>query len=169
VFVHGEKGKQDIILQKGSVILDVKGIRVESQINENGQAFFQNLHVGDQIRLDIKFSEHYRAIFPDSVYTIEADRPIYLEVALPGIDKVKGTVFYKDLPLDDVLIKLDTLIATTDKTGGFVIYIPEELQKNNGYSVFFMKEGFESKVVSAFPQTGEPLIIIMEKKLTNLY
>lgn len=168
VFVHGKKGKQDMILrQKGFVIMDLGGERKRASINENGQAFFQNLHFGDSIRLDIDFSEPYKTIYPDSIYIIQANGNIYLQIALQGIDKVKGMVLFNDAPLKEVIVKLigktGILLDTTDQTGDFSFTIPEQMQ-NNEYQIWFTKEGFKTKSAPAFPQTGEPLNIVMEKR-----
>jgi hypothetical protein len=168
VFVHGKKGKQDMILrQKGFVIMDLHGERKRASINENGQAFFQNLHSGDSVRLDIDFSEPYKTIFPDSVYIIQPGSTIYLQVALQGIGEVRGMVLYNAVPLADVTVKLigktGILLDTTNSTGDFSFTIPERMQTNE-YQVWFIKEGFKAISYPAFPQTGEPLNIVMEKK-----
>ena len=163
VFVHGKKGKQDIILrQKGYVMMDVGGERKRAMINDNGQAFFQNLHAGDSVRLDIDFTEPYRTIYPDSVYVIKPNNNIYLPIALQGIDKVQGRVLYKDDPLAGVTVQVDTLSVISDSTGRFSIVIPEALQKDN-YKVWFTKKGFRTKSATATPQIGDPLEILMEK------
>lgn len=167
VVVHGGKGKLDMILrQKGFIIMDIKGERKRASINENGLAFFQNLNVGDSVRIEIDFSEPFKSIQPDSVYIIQSNSIIYLEVNLQGIDKVKGMVLYNDSPLNGVTVKLigkeGYLLDTTKQTGDFNFEIPEAMQ-NNEYQVWFIKEGFVTKSTPAFPQTGEPLNIIMEK------
>ena len=156
-----------ILRQKGFVIMDLGGERKRASINENGQAFFQNLHFGDSIRLDIDFSEPYKTIYPDSIYIIQANGNIYLQIALQGIDKVKGMVLFNDAPLKEVIVKLigktGILLDTTDQTGDFSFTIPEQMQ-NNEYQIWFTKEGFKTKSAPAFPQTGEPLNIVMEKR-----
>jgi hypothetical protein len=163
VFVHGKKGKQNMILrQKGYVILDVQSERKMASINENGQAHFQNLQVGDHVRLNIDFSEPYRSINPDSVYTIDEGGNIYLPVALEGIDNVKGNVLYDDKPLPGVTVKIEMLSATTDSTGFFSIPIPDSLQTAR-YIVWFFKDGFKSISKDALPQSGIPLSVVMEK------
>ncbi len=168
VFVHGKKGKQDMILrQKGYVIMDVNDERKKESINENGQAFFQNLSVGDSVRLEIDFSEPYKAIHPDSAYVILPNGNIYLAVSLEGIDNVRGMVLYNDAPLNGVTVKLigktGDLFDTTGKTGDFSFSIPEKMQTSE-YTVWFMKDGFKARSAPAFPQTGAPLNIVMEKK-----
>jgi hypothetical protein len=163
VFVHGKKGKQDMILrQKGDVIMDIGAERKRSSINENGQAHFQNLQVGDKVRLNIDFSEPYKSIHPDSVYIIDEEGSIYLAVALEGIGKVNGIVLYEDKPLAGVTVRIDALSAITNATGNFSISIPESLQSNK-YTVWFFKKGFKSVSKDAYPQTGILLSVVMEK------
>ncbi|MBE7170783.1 MAG: TIR domain-containing protein [Williamsia sp.] len=164
VFVHGSKGRQDMILrQQGYVVMDLKGgERKTASINENGAAYFQNLHEGDSVRLEIDFSEPYKTIHPDSVYVIANDSRVYLPVALQGINKVEGIVLYKDAPLPGVMVKIGQLTATTNPMGDFTIPIPASLQKKE-YKVWFFKDGFKTKSAPAFPQTGQPLEVVMEK------
>ena len=164
VFVHGSKGRQDMVLrQQGHVVMDVKGgERKRADINENGAAYFQNLHAGDQVNLDVDFSEPFRSIYPDSLYVITSDNRIYLPVALQGIDKVEGIVLYNDSPLPGVIVKIGGLLDTTNDTGDFSIDIPKQLQRKE-YQVWFIKEGFKAKSAPAYPQTGKALEILMEK------
>ncbi len=163
VFVHGPKGKQDMILQgKGFVVLDIRSERKTSSINEKGEAFFQNLHAGDNIRLNIDFSEPYKAINPDSVYTIDPGQDIYLAINLQGTDKIAGMVLFDESPLSGVQVKVDAFSTTTDSTGGFFLKIPEAARRDS-YEFQFIKSGFLMKSVPAFPQTNQPLEITMEK------
>jgi hypothetical protein len=163
VFVHGKKGRQDLILrQQGYVIMDINGERKKESINEKGQACFQNLHLGDKVLLNIDFSEPYRAIYPDSAHLITADERIYLPVGLQGTNSIHGMVLYNDQPLPDVKIKINTLVGSSDSTGTFSIIIPDSLESKQ-YNIWFIKKGFKARSVTAFPQTGQPLNIIMEK------
>jgi hypothetical protein len=163
IFVHGKKGRQDMILrQNGFVIMDVGEERKRASINENGQAFFQNLRIGDSVRLNIDFSEPYKALHPDSVYIIQQNSKIYLPVALQGIERVWGRVLYRDDPLEGVTVQIDSLSTSTKGDGNYNISVPEQMQRKE-YQVWFIKKGYKSKSAPAFPQTGEPLNIIMEK------
>jgi hypothetical protein len=164
VFVHGKTGRQEMILrQQGSVIMDVSGgERKRASINENGQAFFQNLRVGDTVQLNVDFSEPYKATQPDAEYVIENQGSIYLETALQGLDKVFGTVIWRDQPLSGVLVTIGDLRDTTDATGRYSIDIPESAQKKE-QEVQFLKKAFKMLMKKAYPQTNEPLNIIMEK------
>ena len=163
VFVHGKRGKQDMILrQKGYVIMDVGNERKKAPIEENGAAHFENLRPGDSVRINIDFSEPYLSIHPDSIYIIQPGTSIYLEVALSGIDNVRGKVIYRDSPLAGVTVEIDTLSTQTGKDGGFSLSIPPGLQKNR-YEVWLQKEGFKMVKAAAYPETGQPLEVIMEK------
>jgi TIR domain len=167
VYVHGKAGKQDMILrQQGYVIMDVHGERKKASINENGQTFFQNLKIGDSVRIEIDFSEPYKSLYPDSVYIITEQNKIYLAVGLQGLGNLKGMVLYNDQPLKDVMVKLDgrdsSLCQVTGLAGEYSFLIPEFMQTKE-YQVWFSKKGFKTKQFNAFPQTGKPLNIIMEK------
>jgi hypothetical protein len=163
VFVHGKKGPQDMILrQQGHVVMDHKGERKKAFISENGEAYFNNLHIGDEVKLNIDFSEPYKSVNPDSVYIIQTDGRIYLPVALKGIDKIKGIVMYDEAPLEGVVVKTGSLIDTTDQYGGFDISVPEALQAQE-YKIWFIKKAFKTRSVTAHPQTGDDVEIMMEK------
>lgn len=168
VFVHNKKGKQEMRLWgKGSVIMDLGRENKPSLIDANGMAFFPNLRIGDSARLSIKYSEPYQPVYPDSVYVIENNEKIDLPVALQGIDKLNGMVLFNDAPLPEVTVKLmgetGYLLDTTNQTGDFSFSIPEEMQKSE-YKIWLIKNRYKTKLVPAFPQTGEPLIIVMEAK-----
>lgn len=163
VFVHGKKGLQDMILrQKGNVIMDIGSERKKAPIDENGEAYFQNLEKGDKVRLNIDFSEPYKSKYPDSVYTIDESGKIYLYVFLQGIDKVSGMVLYNDQPLANVTVKIDGLSTSTDSTGQFSLAIPDDLQSDK-YAVWFFKKGFKTISKEAYPQTGIPMGVAMER------
>lgn len=164
VFVHGKGGRQDMVLrQQGHVVLDRQGgERKRADINENGAAFFQNLQVGEQVQVEVDFSEPYKSLYPDSAFVISADGRIYLPVALQGIGNVHGRVLYNDGALPGVVVETDDLKDTTDETGGYNLTIPEARQTKK-YTVWFTKAGFKSKSETAYPQTGQALEVIMEK------
>lgn len=169
VFVHGKQSKQELILgNQGSVLMFLrKGIR-KASIDENGQAFFPDILVGDSVKLEIDFSEPYRSLNPDSTYVISSSKPIYLTVALKGIDSVYGMVTYNEEPLPDVTVSLigykneEVIILKTGRLGGFRFKIPEKIQRKD-YQLIFSKRGFKSKVAIAYPETDQSLDIIMEK------
>lgn len=163
VFVHGKEGRQDLILrQKGYVIMDLGNERKKAPIDENGAAHFENLQAGDLARINIDFSEPYHSTTPDSVYTLHPQTSVYLQVALSGTDRVNGKVLDSDGPLAGVLVEIDTLKGHTGQDGNFFIQIPERLQKDR-YEVWFQKDGFKSKKATAYPETGQPLEVVLEK------
>ncbi len=163
VFVHGKSGRQDMILrQQGFVLMDVGNERKRASINENGQAFFQNLQIGDTVQLNVDFSEPYKATQPNKKYVIEDEGSIYLETALQGLDKVFGTVLDGDNPLPGVLVSIGSLRDTTDETGYYEIQIPENLQQKQ-QEVKFTKSGYKMTTKTAYPQTNAPLNIVLPK------
>ena len=163
VFVHGKGGKQDLVLrQQGHVLMDVGGERKRMDIGANGQAFFNNLQVGDSVRLEVDFSEPYKNTRPDSVYRIDKSGNIYLEVALP-LDRIYGQVIFGNGPVPGVIVSINaSLRDTTDDLGNYELNIPEPMQKKEQRVTFF-KPGFKMQVKPAFPQTGEALSVVMEK------
>ncbi|WP_153797091.1 carboxypeptidase regulatory-like domain-containing protein [Foetidibacter luteolus] len=168
VFVHGKKGRQDIVLQQGKLVMDVRKAgslqttRLEKTIGENGEVNFQNLPVGGSAKLEISFSEPYQSTHPDSTYQIKNNGSIYLEVTLRGIDKIKGTVTYNGNPLPGVTVKMDSLSTLTNEQGAYLINVPEPLQAQR-YTVYFYKEGFATASGTIWPQTDQQLDMPLTK------
>ena len=131
-------------------------------IDDKGVASFKNIKVGDKVRLNIDFSEPYRPIQPDSIYTVSEDGRIHLMVALQNLGKVFGRVIHRDKELSDVIVAVGNLRDTTDDLGRYEIPIPKKDQRPE-QEVFFKKEGFKSITKKAFPQTDQPLNVVMEK------
>jgi hypothetical protein len=131
-------------------------------IDDRGAASFKNIKTGDKVRLNIDFSEPYRPIQPDSVYTVPEDGRIQLVVALQHLGKVFGRVMYRDKELSGVIVAVGSLRDTTDDLGRYEIMIPESDQRQE-QEVFFKANGLKSVTKKAFPQTNQPLNIIMER------
>ncbi|MEN9611672.1 MAG: hypothetical protein RLZZ628_2486 [Bacteroidota bacterium] len=131
-------------------------------IDDKGVAAFQNVHVGDSVRLKVDYSEPYYPEHPDSVYKIPRDGRMRLRVRLQHLGNVFGTVGYGDQPLQGVLVDVNGLRDTTDVTGRFEINIPEAQQRKE-QEVKFLKSGFKMMTKKAYPQTNEPLNVILEK------
>jgi len=168
VTVHGKKGLNDCVLKgKGKVVMNIPREVKKQPINDECQASFANIPVGVPIKLDIEFSEPYHPVFPDSNYIITPNDNIYLQVVLPGLDKVYGRVIFGDTALAGVDVQLqtstDTFKTTTNENGFYTISIPEASQKNE-YIIWFSKTGFRSTNATAHPQLGLPVSILMEKQ-----
>lgn len=168
IIIHGKEGSQDVnIKDQGQVVMDVisKG-QLICPINENGEATFINLQVGDSVRINVKFSEPYKTIHPDSVYIIKPNEAIYITAALGGLGFIQGAVVFKGRYLQGVIIKLVTkngiLLDTTNQTGDYRFLIPEKSQCKQ-YPIWFNKGGFVTKHYTATPETGQELNVDMEK------
>jgi Effector-associated domain 11 len=168
VSVSVENKERDLIpeLTKAKdayVIMAVEGGDVKKEvIDEKGKAAFQNVKVGDKVRLKIDFSEPFRPLNPDSLYTIPADGRITLTAGLQHLNRVYGTVIWHEQPLVGVKVVIGDLNTLTDSAGGYNIQIPEQDQRKE-QEVKFLKAGFKMLIKKAFPQTNEPLNIVMEK------
>ncbi|MEO1438208.1 MAG: hypothetical protein AAFV80_21885, partial [Bacteroidota bacterium] len=131
-------------------------------IDDKGAASFKNIKVGDEVRLTIDFSEPYRPVAFDSVYTVPEDGRIQLIVALQHLDKVYGRVMYGNQELPGVEVSIGDLRDTTNDLGRYEIIIPPDQQQKKQV-VFFKKEGFQSASKGANPQTKQPVDHSMEK------
>lgn len=170
VFVHGKNGKNDLILTDfGDVEITYGTKKARENINNKGQAIFNEIPKkyfleGMKVHINIRETkgEPYSSIKPDSLYQLIPHYPIYLEVELQGLERVFGTVIYKDQPLDNVIVNIENLRDTTNELGSFEILIPEKFQKKE-QEVRFFRKGFKLLTKKAFPQTQAPLNVVMSK------
>ncbi|MGB1241476.1 MAG: toll/interleukin-1 receptor domain-containing protein [Chitinophagales bacterium] len=166
IFVHGEKGKQDLVLrQKGEVMMDFSGDRRSEPIDQDGKVIFHNIPIdkaNDSVQFNIDFTEPYRPTHSHQKYALQPFTDVYLEIALQGLDKVYGTVLFEDAPLEGVVVSIGKLQVNTGKQGYYELHIPKELQRQK-QKVQFYKEGFKLQTKTAYPQTGEGLPAIMER------
>lgn len=168
VFVHGQGGRQDMILrQQGEVIMDLGGERRSEPIRENGQAFFLNLppsYIGKGVSLNVDFSEPYKSIHPDSLHPLKPGESIYLPVELQGLERIYGSAIWQEKPLPGVVVSIvgSSLTDTTDAIGAYEILIPGA-QRRKVQEVQFWKQGFKLMKLNSTPQIQQSLDIIMEK------
>ncbi len=158
-----DKNGEFVMRQQGKIVMMVEGGDVKQEdIDSKGAASFKNVKIGDKVRLKVDFSEPYRPLNPDSLYTIPKDGRINLRVGLQHLGKVFGRVLYRDKELADVVVSVGGLRDITDDLGRYEILIPETDQRQE-QEVFFKANGFKSITKSAFPQTNQPLNVVMEK------
>ena len=168
VSVVVEDQKHDLIpaFHKGEdafVLMTVGGGDTKEEvIDYKGTASFKNVKVGDAVRLKVKFSEPYRPL-KDSVYTIPADGRISLTVGLLNLERVYGTVINeKGAFLEGVLVDVNGLRDTTDLTGSYEIFIPNNKQRADQI-VKFKKQGYKDTTKTAYPQNKESEDVVMKK------
>ena len=159
-----DKSGEFVMRQQGKIVMMVEGGDVKQEdIDSKGAASFKNVKVGDKVRLKVDFSEPYRPLHPDSLYIIPADGRITLRVGLQNLGKVFGRVLYRDKELPGVVVAIGDLRDTTDDLGRYEILIPETDHRRE-QEVFFKATGFKSITKKAFPQTNQPLNVVMEKQ-----
>ena len=159
-----KKGKQyPVLRQQGHIWLDVNGERKQEAIDDKGKAVFQNLHVGDSILLDVNFSEPYHAVRPDSLFAVPENGRIYLPVELKGLGFIAGRVIFQDQPLPGVIVSLADVRDTSDALGHYELRIPEALQKKE-QQVQFFKPGYNMRIETIHPQTGQSWDFVLEKQ-----
>ena len=166
VSVSVENKERDLIpvLSKAAyIIMVVDGGDVKKElIDDKGKASFQNVKVGDKVRLKVDFSEPYRPLNADSLYAIPSDGRLTLTVGLQNLGLVFGRVLWRDQPLEGVLVAVGDLRDTTNDLGLYSIQIPETEQRKE-QEVIFKKMNYKTLIKTAYPQTNQPLNIVMEK------
>lgn len=169
VFVHGKKGKDHRILKnQGQVMLGLRTNEMPCSINEKGEATFKEIPMGfkgQKVPIRIEHPQPYRAIPPDSLYLLEPNAAIFIEVALEGINTIKGKVmdFQTEQWLDSVRVSVENTATYTDQFGWFELEIPENKQRKF-QRVSFYKKGYEIDELDSIPVHTQQEIHISLRK-----
>ena len=83
-------------------------------------------------------------------------------MGLQNLGLVFGRVLWRDQPLEGVLVAVGELRDTTNDLGRYSIQIPETDQRKE-QEVIFKKMNYKTLIKTAYPQTNQPLNIVMEK------
>jgi len=166
VFVVGQRGCTDFILrEKGKVIMRINrtGETKSEDISDKGEAKFSGLAIGEKVTIEIDFSEPYRSINKDTIYTITGNGSICLMAQLENLDKIFGRVIYNEIPLKEVTVSINSIVfSQTDSLGDYTLNIPLEFQKKQ-QEVYFYKKGFILEKLVAYPQTKTQLDVSLTK------
>ncbi|MBK9962729.1 MAG: hypothetical protein IPP06_15825 [Saprospiraceae bacterium] len=170
VFVHGKKGKDDRILKnQGQVMLGTRTNEMQSTINEKGEATFKEISMGFKGKswpMRIEHPQPYRATKPDSIYLLEPNAAIYLEIALEGTHQIFGKVmdFKTEQWLDSVRVSIQNFDTYTDPFGWFELNIPEDKQRKF-QRVSFYKKGYAIVELDSIPvHTQQEIQVSLRKK-----
>lgn len=135
VFVHGQKGLDDLILKnEGKVVLMLKSDKREAQINKKGEATFKgipSIFKDEKVNIFIHHEQPYRPTQLDSLYTIHDKSSVYLEVKLYNTELIYGHIMdYKtDAGVDSVRVSIRDASTFSDIHGYYALNIPENYQR----------------------------------------
>lgn len=170
VYVHGEKGKQDIVLQHtGKLIVDLDNDRRAANIGENGRTHFGEIPLkfkNRQIPIHVE-AKGFEVVFPDSAYTLDGN-PVYFAVKQDeSLARVTGVVRDEESRffLEGATISAEGEKTVTDTLGRFDLYIPREKQ-NDQYLILIKKEGYRDETERYYPQSGF-IEIRLKKNVVN--
>ncbi len=162
VFVHGEKGRQDLILRRaGSVLVDLGGDRRQEPIQANGQAFFPAVPArfrGQKVPIFLD-APGYEAIRSNDQYAL-ADH-VYLAVRHQTVH-INGRV--QDAvgqPVAQATVRCgSSATARTDADGLFRLDLPGALYQEQ-YTLSVSAEGFAPlPPVTAVPDSNALTITV---------
>ncbi|WP_324024373.1 hypothetical protein QSV08_14735 [Maribacter sp. BPC-D8] len=170
VFVHGQKGLDDLILKnEGKVVLLLKSDKREATINEKGEATFKEIpsvFKDKKVNIIINHKQPYRPTKLDSLYTINDKSSIYLEVKLYETDSIYGSIFdsKNNKGLDSVRVSIRNVSTYSDKFGYYELKIPNKYRKKF-QDVRFEKNGYKAIVKGNVPvHTKQGLDILLIKE-----
>jgi hypothetical protein len=149
VYVHGEAGRQDIVLRSsGYVLLDLGGDRRRQPIGADGEAYFNEIpaHFLDrEVPISVE-SDTYEPTKPDEKYRLSGSS-LYVSVRKRA-GRISGRVQDEHgNPLSGVKIQVAGLSTSTNSVGHFEFTIPgDRLQQEldlgavaSGYSSIHLK------------------------------
>ena len=164
VYVHGSKGKQDIVLKNtGEVLLDVGAERLQKPIDDNGAAYFPSIPAefrNQSVPISI-LADGFEIADPNAKYVLTG-KSIYVEIKHDDkFTKFFGTVRDADHFLKDAVIRIGELQTTTDVQGSFTLTIPPDKQTGQ-QRLTASKEGY--RLWESFVYPGQEIKIILTKQ-----
>lgn len=169
VLVHGEKGIDEMILpNRGQVKLIYGGIPIVETLNAKSEATFTipSKYFRSKETVKILFydpdGEPYRAKNPDSLYKLQPNENLYLEVKLFGLDKIWGVIedIETEKPIPDARISIQGAVTFSNEYGEYTLLIPKEFQEKK-QTVRATKEGYKTWTLNVPIQTNRELPIKM--------
>lgn len=158
VYVHGPKGRQNIVLDnKGTLIADFGNRRDTRRIGEDGRTNFGEIDrrfLGKEIGLFVK-ADGFEVADPDTVYVYDGN-PIYLAVQRPeSMGLITGLIRDENengLAGVTILIEQDTL-TQTDDLGRFRLNLPKD-KIQESYRLTVQKDGYQTKSRTYYPNSS---------------
>jgi SEFIR domain len=126
VYVHGEAGRQDIVLRNsGYVLLDLGGDRRRQPIGADGQAYFNEIpanFLDREVPISVE-SDTYEPTKPDEKYRLSGSS-LYVSVRKRA-GRISGRVQDDNgEPISNAKINLAGITAITDSLGQYDVTIP---------------------------------------------
>jgi hypothetical protein len=159
VFVHGENGRQDLLLKNsGQVVLDLNNQRRKEKIGDNGEAYFAGVAPnfrGQEVPIWVE-SDLAESVTNDQKARLDG-APIYLAVRMKA-GHVAGRVQDENgNPLEGAKIGVAGLSTTTDSAGHFEFVIPGNRLKPE-LDLTASAAGYVTKHYNAAPNASELVI-----------
>ena len=167
VFVHGDNGKDDVLLKNGEVVMNLGTTKIEASINNKGEATFKELplgYVGEHVLISIKHKQPYYPIDRGLEYVLKKNEPIYLKVELKGLEEVYGRVldFKTESPIMNVRVSYKKIETFTDKYGWYNLKIPKEQQAKFIRLNFYKKGYIIQDLDNIAPHTKQEIGILLK-------
>jgi hypothetical protein len=159
VYVHGEAGRQDIVLRNsGYVLLDLGGDRRRQPIGADGQAYFHEIpanFLDREVPISVE-SDTYELTKPDEKYRLSGSS-LYVSVRKRA-GRISGRVQDENgNQLSGVKIEVAGLSTSTNSVGHFEFTIPgDRLQQELDLGA--VASGYSSSHLKVVPN-GNPIVI----------
>jgi len=161
VFVHGEKGRQELILRNaGSVLLDLGGDRRREMIGDKGQAYFVGIPPtsrGQSIPVAIE-AQGYELATPNSAIRVEGDSA-YVAIR-PSTAELTGYVRSDTgQPISRASVSVAGISAVTDASGFFKLALPGAGPRQN-LTLQVTAPGFAASISQVVPRRNEIAVVL---------
>ncbi len=174
VLVHGENGKDELVLPNRGVVKLLIGEDIrEETINSKGEATFKQIPAqyfdkgqSAEILFTDPAGEPYRSLFADSAFVLEKGKYIAIPVKLEGLESVHGIVkhFETGEPIEGVRVSISGVESFSNQYGEYELSIPKDKQQQF-QTVRAQKEGFELFELQNIPiQTNQELPIALKPR-----
>ena len=166
VYVHGGKGIYDAVLvNRGEVVLDLKGHRRKEKIGDKGQAVFSDIsgELRNQEKEIAVIADGFEAVRPGKKYRLSGEG-IYIEVKRDqSLARISGVVRdERGGPLANAKVSIGELSATSLEDGRFELDIPPEHQRKEQELTIYL-EGYRLWREFVYPKSKTDVLIEMKK------
>lgn len=156
VYVHGPAGPQDLVKgAQGSVLLYLGTEPKKRKIEEDGQAFFQEIPAnfrGQKVNVGLD-ADGYELAEPGREYHLDGTS-LYLPVRRKPVRIFGGIQDDGGNPIAGARISIEGFSGKTNQDGHFDLALPGDLRSRPGLSLLIVADGYEATRVKVTPDSN---------------
>ncbi|HUL67204.1 MAG TPA: carboxypeptidase-like regulatory domain-containing protein [Burkholderiaceae bacterium] len=165
IFVHGERGRQDVIVRNaGSVLLDLGGDRRRESIGDKGQAYFAGIPSnfrGQSISVAVDV-QGYETAVPNDAVKIEGDSA-YVAIRPKAVELTGYVRTETGQPVVGATVSVSGVSSQTDASGFFKMTLPGAAPRQS-MAMQVTATGFAAWNSQVVPGANEIAIVLDRSK-----